>query len=88
MSTPVSTIPSAPQASLQSPPIPQGVGSASTPSTAPARIGATQRDGSSSLGTFGVRVLLVMRLDTHLTVGLTGQIRFGSDVESMLIGPS
>ncbi len=73
MSTPVSTVPSASQGtSLQSPPIPQGVGSASTPTRAPARIGATQRDGSSSLGTFGVRVLLVMRLDTYLTVGLTG----------------
>lgn len=44
--------------SMQSPPIPQGAGSAATPSTAPARVGATQRDGSSSLGTFGVRVHL------------------------------
>ncbi|KAF8188350.1 SOR/SNZ family-domain-containing protein [Pholiota molesta] len=54
MSTPASGTPVIP-ASLQSPPIPQGAGSASIPSTAPARVGATQRDGGNSLATFGVR---------------------------------
>ncbi|KAF8968397.1 SOR/SNZ family-domain-containing protein [Flammula alnicola] len=63
MSTPALGTPNILQGgSLQSPPIPQGAGSASTPSTAPARASATQRDGSNSLGTFGVKSGLAQML--------------------------
>ncbi|KAF9484869.1 hypothetical protein BDN70DRAFT_24038 [Pholiota conissans] len=62
MTTPAAGTPSLGTASLQSPPIPQGAGSASTPSTAPARVGATQRDGGNSLATFGVKSGLAQML--------------------------
>jgi hypothetical protein len=43
---------------IQTPPIPLGAGSAAVPSIAPARASATHRDGSNSLGTFGVCISL------------------------------
>jgi len=57
MSTPAVGIPS-----IKTPPVPHGAGSASAPSTAPARASATHRDGSNSLGTFGVKSGLAQML--------------------------
>ncbi|CAA7265412.1 unnamed protein product [Cyclocybe aegerita] len=57
MTTPATTTPS-----IQTPPIPQGAGSAAVPSTAPAKASATQRDGSSNIGTFGVKSGLAQML--------------------------
>ncbi|RDB20975.1 putative pyridoxal 5'-phosphate synthase subunit PDX1 [Hypsizygus marmoreus] len=54
MSTPITT------PTIQGPAIPHGVGTATTPSTAPAR--SAQREGGNSLGTFGVKSGLAQML--------------------------
>ncbi|KAF8630405.1 hypothetical protein AX15_002956 [Amanita polypyramis BW_CC] len=52
----------------QSPPVPQGAGIASLPATAPAR---SQRDGGSSLGTFGVKSGLAQMLKGGVIMDVT-----------------
>ncbi|KAF4615297.1 hypothetical protein D9613_003223 [Agrocybe pediades] len=47
---------------VQTPPIPQGAGSATVPSTAPARSSAANRDAGNSLGTFNVKSGLAQML--------------------------
>ncbi|KAF8742737.1 hypothetical protein AX14_002541, partial [Amanita brunnescens Koide BX004] len=54
--------------SVQTPPIPQGAGTASVPTTAPAR---SQRDGSNTLGTFGVKSGLAQMLKGGVIMDVT-----------------
>ncbi|KAF8350849.1 SOR/SNZ family-domain-containing protein [Amanita rubescens] len=54
--------------SVQTPPVPQGAGTASAPTIAPAR---TQRDGSNTLGTFGVKSGLAQMLKGGVIMDVT-----------------
>ncbi|KAH9484000.1 pyridoxine biosynthesis protein [Psilocybe cubensis] len=58
----MSTTPGQGTPAVQTPPIPQGAGSAAVPSVAPARASAASREGGNSLGTFNVKSGLAQML--------------------------